>query len=117
MKNAEKNQFDLIDDKIKAIVEQIESLKNERNILIQENGINKNKNENLKKEKTDLYDKYQKEVIINETLMKKLNYRMLLSNSNYKNIKPNYVVKKISTALTSGLFFTNIRKLHSLLMP
>lgn len=73
MKNAEKNQFDLIDDKIKAIVDQIESLKNERNILIQENGINKNKNENLKKEKADLYDKYQKELIINETLMKKLN--------------------------------------------
>ena len=68
MKNAEKNQFDLIDDKIKAIVEQIESLKNERNILIQENGINKNKNENLKKEKADLYDKYQKEVMINEEI-------------------------------------------------
>ena len=29
------------------------------------------------------------------TVGKKSNYRMLLSNSNYKNIKPNYVVKKI----------------------
>ena len=73
IKEIQNKQFNNIEEKIGAIISEIEILKNEKNNLIRENQEKKARYEIIDKEKEDFYQKYQEQIIINETIMKKLN--------------------------------------------
>ena len=73
IKEIQNKQFNNIEEKIGAIISEIEILKNEKNNLIRENQEKKARYEIIDKEKEDFYQKYQEQIMINETIMKKLN--------------------------------------------
>ena len=73
IKEIQNKQFNNIEEKIGAIISEIEILKNEKNNLILENQEKKARYEIIDKEKEDFYQKYQEQIMINETIMKKLN--------------------------------------------
>ena len=72
IKGLQNKQFTDIEEKIKAIISEIEILKHEKNLLMKENQEKKNKNEIISKEKEDFYKKYQEQILINDTMNKKL---------------------------------------------
>ena len=72
IKEFQDKQFIDIEGKIKAIISEIEILKNEKNMLIKEREEKKNKFELINKEKVDLYNKYQEQMTINDKIKKKM---------------------------------------------
>ena len=59
-------------EKIGTIISEIEILKNEKYNLIKENKEKKSRFEAINKEKEDFYKKYQEQIMINESLNKKI---------------------------------------------
>jgi len=86
IKEIQNKQFIDIEDKIKAIINEIEILKNEKKILIRDNLEKKNKFEIINKEKEDLYNKYQEQIIINDNLKKQLYNNKIELNELKKNL-------------------------------
>ena len=72
IKEIQNKQFNNIEEKIGTIISEIEILKNEKYNLIKENKEKKSRFEAINKEKEDFYQKYQEQIMINETLNKKL---------------------------------------------
>ena len=72
IKEIQNKQFNNIEEKIGTIISEIEILKNEKYNLIKENKEKKSRFEAINKEKEDFYKKYQEQIMINETLNKKI---------------------------------------------
>ena len=72
IKEIQNKQFNNIEEKIGTIISEIEILKNEKYNLIKENKEKKSRFEAINKEKEDFYQKYQEQIMINETLNKKI---------------------------------------------
>ena len=72
IKEIQNKQFNNIEEKIGTIISEIEILKNEKYNLIKENKEKKSRFEAINKEKEDFYQKYQEQIMINETLKKKI---------------------------------------------
>ena len=72
IKEIQNKQFNNIEEKIGTIISEIEMLKNEKYNLIKENKEKKSRFEAINKEKEDFYQKYQEQIMINETLNKKI---------------------------------------------
>ena len=72
LKDLENKHFSDIEDKINNIIKEIEELKKEQNDLNKENNENKNKPDKIKKDKDELYNKYQQEIILGDKLNKDL---------------------------------------------
>ena len=72
IKEIQNKQFNNIEEKIGTIISEIEILKNEKYNLIKENKEKKSRFEAINKEKEDFYQKYQEQIMNNETLNKKI---------------------------------------------
>ena len=89
LKELQNKHFIDFEEKIKNIIAEIDTLKQEQNSLMNENNENKKKLDNIQREKEDFYNKYNEQMILNE----KLNKELYNSKTNLDNIKKNYFEK------------------------